>query len=90
MPTARERLLELSAIPSGNSARQHITNTVSSIVLVPEQGEIVSVDVDEEILSSKILLNQVDEEIIELEIESNVEVVIIEDQKDDDTVQECC
>jgi hypothetical protein len=90
MPTARERLLELSALPSGNSARQHIVNTVSSVVLIPEQGDIIDTEIDQQILSVDIILNQIDEEIIDVSIGETIEEYKIEDNTDGDTIQEYC
>jgi hypothetical protein len=90
MPTARERLLELSALPVGNPARLHITNTVSSIILIPEEGEIIDTEADVELINIDVKNEQMDQELIDVSIGETIEEFKLEDKVDGDTIQECC
>jgi len=80
----------LSALPVGNSARLHITNTISSIILVPEEGEIIDTEVEVGIINMDVKNEQIDQELLDVSIGGIIEESKIEDKVDGDTIQECC
>lgn len=90
MVTAKERLLELSFLPSGNSARNHILNSGSSIILIPEEGDIIDTEVDVELINIDVKNEQIDQELIDVSIGETIEESKLEDKVDGDTIQECC
>lgn len=71
MPTAKDRMLMLSSLPSGVSARNHFLSITSgSTILIPEQGEIIETYTDEEILIVEIATSQIDDEILTVDFKS--------------------
>lgn len=91
MPTARERMLELSSLPTGNLARDHFLSiSVTSVILIPEQGEIIETQIDEEILDLEVPANQIDEEILDVDFKLEEDSFIIEVTEDANSIQECC
>jgi len=62
----------------------------ASVILIPEEGDIIDTEADEEIISIDVKTEQIDEEIIDVSIGETIEEYKIEDKTDDDTIQECC
>lgn len=93
MITARERLLNVSSLSGGNLARDHmlsISSSINSLVLIPEQGNIIESEIPLEILNVDYISNEIETEILELSSDFESELEILDGEKDEHTVQECC